>query len=139
MIKNSYIVSFLSTLGLALCGTKGVSNLVGGNKKILMGAITLFSGLIANNVSFQFYQIPNMVSSTIFPETSSVALSLTDAVGFLVTAGVMGINTLILSHFGWTACWAFLSVIFAIGGISATLAIPPVLVENTKKQLRGQY
>jgi len=134
LLKRCYVASVFSMLGLAACGIKGVSKLVGGNSNIIMAAITLFSGIIACAVSFQFYQVPNLASSTMFPESSSVALSLTDAAGFLVTAAVMGINSYVLGNFGWSACWAFMAVVFSLGGVSMTRALKLVLIEQTKKQ-----
>jgi hypothetical protein len=134
MIKRNYVVSVLSTMGLAACGIKGVSNLVGGNVNIVMAAITVFSGIIASAVSFQFYNFANLMSSTMFPEHSSVALSLTDAVGFFTTAGILGINSRLLGKFGWCASWAFMASAFAFGGISMTRAIQPVLAKGTHSQ-----
>ena len=133
MIKRSYVVTLLSVLGLAGCGIKGAANLVGGNSNAILALITLFSGMIASTVSFQFYQFPNLVSSTVFPENSAVALSLTDAVGFLVTAGVMGLNSRVLGDFGWCASWGFLAMVFAIASFSMTKAVQPVLIQSMKK------
>jgi len=132
MVKRSYVAAVLSTIGLAACGIQGVSKLFGGSANAIIAAITIFSGVIASAVSFQFYQIPNLVSSTMFPNSSSVALSLTDAIGFLVTAGVMGVNTLVLGNFGWSASWSFMVVVFSLGGASMVRALRPVLVENAK-------
>ena len=136
MIKQSYVASVVSTLGLAFCGIKGVSKLVGGNTNLIAAAITIFSGIIASTVSFQFYQFPNLVSSTIFPEDSAVALSLTDAVGFFVTAGVLGVNSRLLGNFGWFTSWAFMAAIFGIGGVTMTRAIQPILIQAKKNQRR---
>ncbi len=132
MLKTTYQVAVLSTLGLAACGTQSVASMF--SPKLMMAAITLFSGLIATSVSFQFYNIPNLMSSTIFPDSTSVALSLTDAVGFLVTAGVMGVGSLVLGAFGWSATWAFMALIFTMGGASMMRAMHPVLQESFKKQ-----
>ena len=132
MLKNTYKVAVLSTLGLAVCGIQSVSSVL--NPKMIMAAITLFSGLIATSVSFQFYNIPNLMSSTIFPESTSVALSLTDAVGFLVTSCVMGVASLVLGSFGWSGTWAFMALIFTMGGASMMRAMRPVLHESFKKQ-----
>lgn len=132
IIKQSYAVSVVSTLGLALCGIKGISKLVGGNSNLVVVAITIFSGIIASTVSFQFYQFPNLVSATVFPESSAVALSLTDAVGFFVTAGVLGVNSRLLGNFGWFTSWAFMAAIFAVGGAIMTRSIQPVLIQAKK-------
>lgn len=132
MLKTTYQIAVLSTLGLAACGMQSVASMF--NPKSLMAAITLFSGLIATSVSFQFYNIPNLMSSTIFPKSTSVALSLTDAVGFLVTAGVMGVGSLVLGAFGWSATWAFMALIFTMGSASMMRAMHPILQESIKKQ-----
>mmetsp|Transcript_53760 Transcript_53760/g.60055 ORF Transcript_53760/g.60055 Transcript_53760/m.60055 type:complete len:657 (+) Transcript_53760:187-2157(+) len=136
MIKNSYIVSVLSTLGLALCGIHGMSKFIDGNSNLIAAAITLFSGIIASTVSFQFYQFPNLVSATVFPENSAVALSLTDAIGYFVTASILGVNTHLLGNFGWSTAWAFMAVIFGIGGAVMIRAIEPVLIQSQENQRR---
>ena len=132
LIRNSYIASVLSIVGLAACGFDGVSKLVVGGPTTIIAAITIFSGTIASSVSFIFYQIPALVSSTMFPETSSVALSLTDAIGFFVTSVIMGLNSVVLGNFGWSASWSFMAVIFTLGGASMTRALRSVFVEATK-------
>lgn len=129
MVKKNAVISVLSVLGLAACGTKGVSNLVGGNSNALVAAITLFSGLTASAVSFQFYQFANLMSSNIFPEHTSVALSFTDGVGFFTTAAILGINSRLVGSFGWCTSWVFIAAAFAVGGMLMTQAIQPVLVQ----------
>lgn len=132
MIRNSYAIAFFATLGLAACGVKSIASMFSAHT--IMAAITLLSGFIATSVSFQFYYLPNLMSTTIFPESSSVALSLTDAVGFLLTAGVMGFSSLVLGACGWSAAWAFMAVIFSIGATSMVHAIRPVLIESAKRK-----
>merc|ERR1712232_385174 len=44
------------------------SEIVGGGPTTIIAAITVFAGIITSSVSFQFYQLPMIVSSTIFPE-----------------------------------------------------------------------
>jgi len=132
MIRNSYALAFFSTLGLAACGVKSVASMFSANT--IMAAITLLSGFIATSVSFQFYQLPNLMSTTMFPESSSVALSLTDAVGFLVTAGVMGFSSFVLGAFGWSAAWAFMAMIFSIGGAFMVQAMRPILIESAMRK-----
>jgi len=132
LIRKSYVASVLSTMGLAACGVDGLSTLLGGGGSAIIAAITIFSGIIASSVSFQFYQIPAMVSSTMFPESASVALSLTDAIGFFATSVIMGLNSIVLGNFGWSASWTFMAVVFTLGGVSMTRALRPVLVESMK-------
>ena len=136
MVQNSYIVAVLSTIGLAACGVDGISKIVGGGTTTILAAITVLAGLIASSISFQFYQLPLVVSSTVFPESISVALSLTDAIGFLVTSMIMGLNSFVLGSFGWSTSWSFMALIFTFGGVSMTRALRPVFEKTTKAQRR---
>lgn len=131
MMKKNYIVSALSVLGLGVCGLNGMMNIVRA-PYLMAGAIALLSGISASTVSFQFYQIPNMVSATVFPENSAVSLSLLDAAGFFMTAQVLAANTQILSKFGWSASWTFLALFFAMGGTLMMKSIEPVLLKAQK-------
>mmetsp|Transcript_28532 Transcript_28532/g.77232 ORF Transcript_28532/g.77232 Transcript_28532/m.77232 type:complete len:528 (+) Transcript_28532:280-1863(+) len=132
MVKKNCVVAVLSTLGLAACGLKGLSQLLGGNTNAIILAITIFSGLLSSAVSFQFYQFANLMSSNIFPEHTSVALSFTDGVGFFVTAGVLGLNSRLLGNFGWCTSWIFIATAFGVGGMFLTRAIQPVLVKASE-------
>jgi hypothetical protein len=138
MLKINYKLAFLSIVGLALCGmsSHGMMSMVKIPNAVLAGMITLLSGLTASTVSFQFFQLPNLFCSTMFPENSSVALSLLDAVGFFVTAQVLAVNTNILKKFGWSASWTFVAMFFCMGGTVMVNSIKPVLSkaqENLRK------
>jgi hypothetical protein len=126
MVKKNYAISFLSILGLALCGLNGITKVVN-NSNIVAAAITLFSGAMASTVSFQFFLFPNMVSANVFPENSAVSLSLIDAAGFFITAQILSVNNRVLGTLGWSASWTFLAIIFGIGGTVMSNAIKPVL------------
>ena len=138
-IKKNYVLAFLSTLGLALCGVREVGQFIG-SPRVLAGLATLFSGLVASTVAFQFYQLPNLVSSTEWPDHSAVSLSLLDALAFFATAQILNINTIILGHHGWTASWTFMAMIFGIGGALMMKAIPSVLtkVQSTSTRLKAE-
>lgn len=134
MIRQNYIVSLVSILGLALCGMSSIGNILGGSKSLLAALITVFAGIMASTVSFQFYQFPNLVSSNVFPDNSAVSLSLLDAAGFFFTAQVLAANSRILGSLGWSASWTFMALIFGIGGIIMTVAIQPVLLQAKRTQ-----
>lgn len=135
MIKRNYALSVLCILGLALCGVDRVKGLIN-NSHVEAAVITVLSGVMAATVSFQHYQFPTLASSTVFPENSSVALSLLDAAGCLVAAQVLAANSIILGRFGWSFSWAFLAAIFALGGGTMTRSIRPVLVQARKNHRR---
>jgi hypothetical protein len=136
MIKRNYIVSLMSVLGLAGCGISSMTNFLGGSNNLVAAAITVFAGVMASTVSFQFYQFPNLVSSNVFPENSAVSLSLLDAAGFFFTAQVLAANSRILGNFGWSASWSFMAVVFGLGGVIMTRAIEPVLLQAKGTQRR---
>jgi hypothetical protein len=133
MIRQNYLVSLLSILGLACSAVGSMTHVIGGSNKIVAAAITVFSGIMASTVSFQFYLFPNLVSSNVFPESSAVSLSLLDAAGFFFTAQILAANSRILRSFGWSASWSFLAIIFGLGGTIMSRAIQPVLVEAKRK------
>jgi hypothetical protein len=132
MLKKNYKLSFVSTLGLAVCGLTKVGVLVA-NPIAMATAITLLSGVMASTVSFQFYQIPNLVSTTVFSKHFALCLSLIDGLAFFVTAQVLMANKAILGNFGWSASWTFLAMIFGFGGSIMMKAMPPVLNQEQLK------
>ena len=136
MLKKNYKLSVVSTLGLAVCGMAKVGALVS-SPIALASAVTLLSGIMASTVSFQFYQIPNLVSNTVFGDNFALCLSLIDGLAFFVTAQVLMANKAILGNFGWSASWTFLAMIFGWGGTIMMKAMPPVLnleQQNLKKE-----
>jgi hypothetical protein len=137
MLKKNYKLSFVSTLGLAVCGMAKVGVLVA-NPIVMAGAVTLLSGLMASTVAFQFYQLPNLVSTTVFSEHSAVSLSLIDGLAFFATAQVLMANRAILGNFGWSASWTFLAMIFGLGGSIMMKAMPSVLAKNQEQQSQRQ-
>jgi hypothetical protein len=138
MVKQNYMVSLLSVLGLAVCGLGGVGNILN-NSIVVAAGIALFSGIMASTVSFQFYQFPNLVSANIFPDSSAVSLSLMDAAGFFVTAQVLAVNNHVLGKLGWSASWTFLAMVFALGGTVMSKAIQPVLLTARKNHKRQKF
>ena len=117
MLKKSYTISVVSTLALAACGTSlGQAALPPG---VNAGIISVLSAIMASQVAFPFYQLPNLVAQTLFREQSAVALSLLDAVAFFTTAQVLGMNRWVLEAAGWTASWSFLAGVVGAGGPSS--------------------
>lgn len=129
MLNKNYSMAIVSALGLAGCGLNGVMKLIA-NPIAMAGLVALFGGLLSSTVAFQFYQLPNLVSSTMFEENASVSLSLIDAAGYFATAQVLTANTHVLGNFGWSASWGFLAIIFGVGGLLANRAMGPVLLKS---------
>ena len=127
-IKRNYLLAFLSTLGLALCATPKLAELLG-NPTLLAAFATLFAGLVASAIAFPFYQLPTIVSSAIFPNSSAVSLSLLEATAFFSTAPILTANSAILGRYGWTASWTFMAIIFGMGGTLMMSAMPSVLTK----------
>lgn len=135
MLKGNYRLAVGSAVGLAVSGMSSMSRAASSTTNIGMaGIVTLLSGLLASSVSFQFYQIPNLVSNTSFQEADApVALSLIDAVGFFATAQLFSVFTMLLSKMGWSASWGFFAVIFGLGSTLMTNALKPVLIESKRR------
>jgi hypothetical protein len=132
LLKRNYIQAIASFLGLGVCAL----NVMNGWIKapyMMAAAISLLSGLAASSISFQFAQMPNLVASNMFPENKAVALSLVDAAGFFVTSQVLSANTHVLSTFGWSASWTFLSLFLGVGTTLLMKSIHPVLTIERKK------
>jgi hypothetical protein len=136
MLKKNYKLSVVSTLGLAVFGMAKVGVVVS-NPIAVASAVTLLSGIMASTVAFQFYQIPNLVATTMFSDNFALCLSLIDGLAFFATAQVLMANKAILGNFGWSASWTFLAMIFGLGGSIMMKVIPSVLNQE-QQQLNKQ-
>ena len=132
MLNGNYRLSVVCMLGLAACGLNGIRSLL--SPMVLAGIIAMVSGVMASTVALQFYQFPNLLSTSLFPQSSSISLSLTDAVGCFATAQLFALNSRVIGHFGWSASWMFLAAIFGIGGRMMMNAIPNVLYTAENNQ-----
>lgn len=131
MLKRNYIGAVGSFLGLGLCALNVMHGWV--QAPLAMAAsISLLSGIAASSISFQFSQVPNLVSSNVFPENKAVALSLVDAAGFFVTSQVLTVNTRVLGNFGWSGSWTFLALFLGLGATLMTKNIEPILLKEKK-------
>lgn len=132
MLKRNYVRATASFMGLGACAL----NVMNGwfqAPYAMAAAISLFSGVAASSISFQFSQIPNLVASSVFAENKAVALSLVDAAGFFVTSQVLTANTRVLRTMGWSASWTFMALFLGIGSTLMMKHIEPVLVTERKR------
>ena len=100
----------------------------------MAAAISLFSGVAASSISFQFSQVPNLVASNSFGDNKAVALSLVDAAGFFVTSQVLVVNSRVLGTCGWSASWTFLALFLGVGSTLMMKHIEPVLVTERRRK-----
>merc|ERR1712238_522261 len=136
-LPRKYFGAVLSVLGLALCGNQNLVNAFIPSKTILAGIIALLAGSMSFNLSFQVYQIPVMVASTLFEENKAVCLSLLDAFGFFLASPVWAGTSCIISglgHNGWMATWTLLATLFAIGGSIMVKVMPKILLKQAEKR-----
>ena len=132
MLKKNYRLSVWCMLGLAACGLNSTLLLCSKCTSLIAGAIAVLSGIMASTVAVQFYQFPNLLSSAMFPKSSSISLSLTHAVGMFTTAQMFAMNSRVLGRFGWSASWMFLAAIFGAGGKVMMNAIPTGLYQEQR-------
>jgi MFS family permease len=120
MLERRYGTAVLSALTLAMCARLGGS-------PVSMSLIILASGAMASSLSFQFYQIPNMVAS-VYGENQAVCLSFMDGVGYTLAAPTWALVGYIVSTngLGWTAAWVLLATLFAIGGAVTVHHLPSI-------------
>jgi len=126
-VAKRYGLAALSAVGLALCSNENAISIVG--QYGLAGAITVFSGLLAAMVGFQFYQfIPKYATS--FGQNKAVYISLTDACAFLLLSPFWStISGIVASseQSGWAISWLIMAGFMAMGGAVMTSLLPTVL------------
>eukprot|EP00934_Nitzschia_sp_Nitz4_P000567 Nitzschia sp. Nitz4//scaffold125_size66327//11473//13255//NITZ4_006125-RA/size66327-augustus-gene-0.6-mRNA-1//-1//CDS//3329534595//567//frame0 len=126
LLKRNYFTAIGSFLGLGLCSIIASVPL----PYLKASMVAVFSGLAAYSVSFQFSQVPTLVSSVVFPMDKAVALSLVDAAGFLFTSQALAVNTRVLGQFGWASSWTFLSLFLGLGSSLILRSIEPILEQR---------
>ena len=130
MLEQRYWTAVISALLLAVCARVGGwfqhHHLHHYFPMLVAMAIAVASGAMASSLSFQFYQIPNMVAS-VYGENQAVCLSLIDGVGYIIVAPVWSLVGRIVAMddvLGWTAAWILLAVLIGTGGVVTGLSLP---------------
>jgi hypothetical protein len=120
MLERRYWTAVISALLLAVCAHAG-----GFHPMFVATAIAMASGGMASSLSFQFYQIPNMVAS-VYGENQAVCLSLIDGVGYIIVAPVWALvgKIVAIDVLGWAAAWIFLAALIGMGGVVTVLNLP---------------
>jgi hypothetical protein len=138
-LRNSYLTAVASTLGLALVANTHFLHLlplqVGDSKYMVAGLIVVLSGSMGSALSFQFYQIPNMVAATFGEQNSTVCLSFLDGLGFFLSAPIWAATGQIVSRFGneygWSTAFCMVATLFGLGGF--------LMLRNLDKILDDQH
>ena len=132
MISKAYTLCAFSAVGMAICSNEWVQSIFFPSKKVLAAIIAGMTGMLSSNISFQFYQMPAMVSHT-FGANKALCLSLLDSVAYFVAAPVWATTGKIVEaggRHGWSLAWLMLAAMFAAGGRTMLNAIPSVLAQQ---------
>lgn len=122
MLARRYGTASIAALILAASAHHGVVSPHG-----LAVIVALASGAMASSLSFQFYQIPNMVAS-VYGEYQSVCLAFLDGVGYTMAAPIWALVGRIVANptLGWSGAWVLLAGLFAVGGAGMLQSLPLV-------------
>eukprot|EP00980_Cylindrotheca_fusiformis_P021903 scaffold8740_cov113-Cylindrotheca_fusiformis.AAC.11 len=129
MLNRWYFRAAISLFGLALCGSNAFRSL--SSSSFLAAVAVICGGVCASSLAFPFYQIPNMVSTTVFPENQALSLSYLDGVAFILAAPVWALSDRITSSMGWSATWGFVFLVFGICRSLMMGAMEPVLAKES--------
>ncbi|CAB9497158.1 expressed unknown protein [Seminavis robusta] len=137
MLSKAYSACALSAVGMALCANRWIQELLFPSKYILAATIAALSGILASNISFQFYQIPAMTATAFFGPNKALCLSLLDGLGFFLAAPVWAATGKIVEGagpHGWTLAWFLLAGMFSAGGKTMIGALPMILKRQQQQQ-----
>ena len=89
--------------------------------------VALASGAMASSLSFQFYQIPNMVAS-VYGEHQAICVAFLDGIGYTLAAPIWALvgRIVVDPSLGWSFAWALLAGLFAVGGAGMLYSLPLV-------------
>lgn len=130
MLKRSYSYAAMSLLGLALCGSSAFRSVP---SSLLATIAVICGGVCASSLAFPFYQIPNMVSSTVFAGNEALSLAYLDGVAFILAAPVWALTNRITNSLGWSATWGFVFLVLGVCGNLMMKAMQPVLAKQAQE------
>jgi MFS family permease len=134
MLRRSYVVAIVSTLALAACGLPQYQKLV--PSSVMAAMIAILTAIMGSSLSFQYYQLPNVASST-FGQDDSICLSFFDALGFLVSAGVWATFGWLISNshgYGWSLGLSFLAALYAAGATLLLRQLPELILAMKQRE-----
>lgn len=127
-LKSWYSQAGMSLLTFALLAQDSIRSLL--SPHLMAGLLVASSTVLASSVAFQFFQIPNMVSSVSFADNQALCLAYIDGVGFFLTAPLWALSNRIVQKMGWSAAWTFLAMIFGATACLMVKTVNPVLKEQ---------
>lgn len=130
-LKSWYLRAVSCMLGLAFLAGKNIRSSI--PPPVMAALVVWCSGNLASSSAFQFFQIPNMVSSVAFSENKALCLSFLDGVGFFLTAPLWTLGSQVATSLGWSAAWGSLAVVVGFGGALMVKSMKPVLVKHAKE------
>jgi MFS family permease len=123
-LKKRYMTCIAATLGLVGLSQFGVGLLP--NRWAMTAALALVSGVMASNISFQYFQFPGMIAQA-YGEHKAVVISFLDGFGFLLSAPIFATIGKVVPTLGWSSGWAMLASMFGAGAILMMTCIDPIL------------
>jgi MFS family permease len=123
-LKKRYLACVGATLGLV-----GLSHFGAGllpNRWAMTAALALVSGVMASNISFQYFQFPGMIAQA-YGEHKAVVISFLDGFGFLLSAPIFATIGKLVPSMGWSSGWAMLASLFGAGAVLMMTCINPIL------------
>ena len=136
MVSQAYKTSFATSIAMALCANGWIQGFLFPSKVLLAVTVAAMSGIIASNLSFQFYQIPAMAATAFFGQNKAICLSLLDSVGFIWAAAIWGVTGKIVAsagQYGWSLIWLMLAGMFGAGGLTMMSILPSVLQKQQQQ------
>jgi len=132
MLKRSYALSVMATLGMALCANQWLTGMLIPSKTVLAIVAASFSAVMASSLSIQYFQIPTLVATT-FGENKAVCLSFLDGLAFFLSAPILATTGQVVARLGdhgWSVALTMLAAAFGIGGLLMGIIFPSVVASQ---------
>ena len=127
MLKRGYFRSVLSLVGLAFCASLR-SGETTANVLVMACAVAILSATLSSSLAFQFYQLPNMVTSgPDFLQHKALSLAYLDGIGFFLAAPIWAVSGRVAQSLGWAITWSLLAILVTAGATVMMLAVQPTL------------
>ncbi|CAB9525224.1 expressed unknown protein [Seminavis robusta] len=123
-LKKRYVACISATLGLVALSQVGAGLLP--NRWAMTAALALVSGIMASNISFQYFQFPAMIAQR-YGDHKPVVISFLDGFGFLLSAPIFAAISKIVPSMGWSSGWGLLATLFGSAAVLMLTCINPIL------------
>lgn len=127
-LKVLYAKAGCSMLGLAFLASEVCRSVF--SPAVTATLAVFLSAMLASSTAFQFYQIPNLVSSVAFAKNKAICLAFVDGLGFFLTAPIWGLSSHVVQKYGWSATWIALAGLYGVGGTLMVQSVQSVLITH---------